>query len=254
METYPDLKEKRVVITGAAGGIGLATAKRFLAEASRVIIFDWNKEALEEELHENPALVGGIHMDVSSPEAVKNAFAEVDKKMGGIDILIANAGISVRNPFLSITYEQWSNVLRVNLDGIFLCAQEAIKRMEPQKAGKLVFMGSVNGMEGHAYYADYNVSKAGVILLAKTLAIEFAPWLHVNAVCPGYVLTPMQAAEYTPAMMDKVNAEIPFKRHASTEEVSNLFAYLASQASNYMTGQTFVIDGGETAGPVLKTS
>jgi NAD(P)-dependent dehydrogenase (short-subunit alcohol dehydrogenase family) len=252
MGIYPDLKEKRVVITGAAGGIGLVTAKKFLAEKSHVMIFDWNKEALEEMLHENPALVGGVHMDVSSPDEVEKAFAEVDNNLGGIDILIANAGISVKNPFLNITYEQWSKVIRVNLDGVFLCAQEAIKRMELQKTGKLVFMASVNGIEGHAYYADYNASKAGVILLAKTLAIEFAPWLHVNAICPGYVLTPMQEAEYTPEMMDKVNAEIPFKRHASTEEVANLFAFLASQDSNYITGQTFTIDGGETAGPILK--
>lgn len=252
MGIYPGLKEKRVVMTGAAGGIGLATAKKFLAEESHVMIFDWNKEALEEVLRENPDLVGGIHMDVSSPDEVEKAFAEVDNHMGGIDILIANAGISVKNPFLNITYEQWSKVLRVNLDGVFLCAQAAIKRMKPQKSGKLVFMASVNGIEGHAYYADYNASKAGVILLAKTLAIEFAPWLHVNAVCPGYVLTPMQKAEYTPEMMDKVNAEIPFQRHASPEEVANLFAFLASQNSNYITGQTITIDGGETAGPVLK--
>lgn len=252
MGVHPDLKDKRVVITGAASGIGLAAAKKFLMEGAQVMIFDWNQQALAKALHENPSIRGGVHMDVSQPDEVVRAFSEVDDKLGGIDILIANAGISVKNPFLNITYEQWTKVLRVNLDGVFLCAQAAIKRMELQKSGKLVLMASVNGIEGHAYYADYNASKAGVILLAKTLAIEFAPWLHVNAVCPGYVLTPMQEAEYTPEMMAKLNAEIPFKRHASTEEVANLFAYLASQDSNYITGQTVVIDGGETAGPILK--
>ena len=97
-------------------------------------------------------------------------------------------------------------------------------------------------------YAAYNASKAGVILLAKTLALEYAPWLRINAVCPGYVLTPMQEAEYTPEMLEAVNRTIPMRRHAKPEEIAALFAFLASDEAKYITGQCIVIDGGETAG------
>ena len=249
---FTDLKDKRVVITGAASGIGLATAQRFVEEDSKVVIFDWNEAALEKTLAENSRLNGGIKVDVSDPGEVKIAFERTDEMLGGIDILISNAGISVRQRFLDIDYEQWSKVIRVNLDGMFLCSQEAIRRMKKQRSGVVLLTGSTNGLDGHPLYTDYNSSKAGVIVLAKTLALEFAPWLRVNAVCPGYVLTPMQKAEYTPEMLAEVNAEIPLNRHASPEEVAGLFAFLASDQASYITGQAICIDGGETSGQYLK--
>ncbi len=252
MSIYPDLKGKRVMVTGAASGIGLAAAQRFLDEDARVFIVDWDEAALGKTLRDNSGLQGGAAADVSDPQAVKQAFLEMDDLLGGIDILISNAGISFRRPFLEIPYEEWSQVLRINLDGMFLCAQEAIRRMQPQASGVVLLTGSTNGMEGHPLYADYNSSKAGVILLAKTLALEFAPWLRVNAVCPGYVLTPMQKAEYTPEMLGEVNARLPLDRHAAPEEVAGLFAFLASQEAAYINGQAIPIDGGETSGPYKK--
>lgn len=252
MAIYQDLKDKRVVITGAAGGIGLATARRFVEEGSKVVIIDWNQEALAQALSENPDLVGGIEGDVSDPGSMKGAFEEIDKLLGGLDVLISNAGISYRKPFLEIGYEQWSKVIRINLDGMFICAQEAIRRMKIQRSGVVLLTASTNGLEGHPLYADYNSSKAGVILLAKTLALEFAPWLRVNAVCPGYVLTPMQKAEYTPEMIEEINSEIPLNRHAKPEEVAALFAFLASSEAAFITGQAIPIDGGETSGQFLK--
>ncbi|MFQ5979405.1 MAG: SDR family NAD(P)-dependent oxidoreductase [Candidatus Heimdallarchaeota archaeon] len=248
MGMYKDLEGKRVVITGGASGIGLATAARFIDEESKVVIVDRNREALETALSSLPQLVGGVYADVSQPKEIATAFGEVDDLLGGIDILISNAGISVRKPFLEINYEQWSQVLRINLDGMFLCAKEAIQRMEGQRSGVVLFTASNNGMEGHRWYADYNASKAGVILLAKTLALEFAPWLRANAICPGYVLTPMQKAEYTPEMLKKANKQIPMQRHAKPQEVAALFAFLASSEAAYITGTAIPIDGGETAG------
>lgn len=249
MGIYKDLKDKRVVVTGGASGIGFATAQRFIAEGSKVVIIDWNKEALLKAAGELPGLTGGVEADVSDPKGVKYGFIEAEKLLGGIDILISNAGISVRNPFKKINYEQWSKVLRVNLDGMFLCAKEALKRMEKQKSGVILFTASTNAIDGHQYYADYNSSKAGVIILAKTLALEYAPWLRVNAINPGYVLTPMQKSEYTEEMLAEVNAKIPMNRHAEPEEIANLFAFLASSEAAYITGTTINIDGGETAGP-----
>jgi len=252
MRKYGDLENKRAIITGGASGIGLATAQRFSDEGARVVIFDWDKERLKDGLSENPGLSGGVHADVSQLTEVKAAFQRADEILGGIDILIANAGISFRSPFLDTDYEQWAKVLRVNLDGAFLCAKEAISRMKKQKDGVVLFTASTNGLEGHPLYADYNASKAGVIVLAKTLALEFAPWLRVNAICPGCVLTPMQKAEYTQEMLEKVNENIPLQRHASPEEVAGLFAFLASDEAAYITGQAIPIDGGETSGQFLK--
>ena len=253
MGKHSDLKGKRTVITGAASGIGLATAKRFISEEAKVFVFDWNKEALEKALLENPDLCGGVCVDVSKPEEIKTAFDQADETIDGIDILISNAGISVRMPFLDIEYEQWSKVMHINLDSMFLCAKEAIKRMKRQRSGGVVlFTASSNALWPHPLYADYNASKAGVIGLARTLALEFAPWLRVVAVCPGYVLTPMQKEEYTPEMLETINSEIPLKRHATPEEVAGLFAYLASEEGSYFTGQAITMDGGETSGQFLK--
>ena len=175
LSIYKDLEGKRVVITGGASGIGFATAQRFVYEKSKVVIIDWNQEALDKAVEEIPELKGGVYADVSIPKDVELAFKQVDKILGGIDILISNAGISFRNPFLKIDYEQWSKVLRVNLDGMFLCSKAAIVRMKKQRSGVVLLTASTNGMEGHSFYADYNSSKAGVMLLARTLALEFAP-------------------------------------------------------------------------------
>jgi len=178
---------------------------------------------------------------------VERAFARVDALLGGVDVLVANAGISVRRPFLEIGEQDWRRVLDVNLTGAFHCAQQAARRMVTAGGGVILMTASTNGLVGHRLYAGYNASKAGVILLARTMARELAPAVRVNAVCPGYVLTPMQEAEYTPEMLADVDAGIPLGRHARPEEVAALFAFLASDESAYMTGATIAVDGGETA-------
>lgn len=247
MAKYEDLKDKRVIVTGGASGIGLATAKRFAQEGAKVVIFDVNEIALKEVLLSNPELIGGEEVDVSNEESVRNGFLGSDELIGGIDVLVSNAGISIRNLFKDTTYEQWKRVLDINLGGMYLCAKEALKRMADQKSGVILFTASTNGMEGHPFYADYNASKAGVILLGRTLALEYAPYIRVNSVCPGYVLTPMQRAEYTEEMLQKVNEGIPMKRHAKPEEVAGLYVFLASDEAQYITGQHIPLDGGETA-------
>lgn len=248
MSKYQDsLGGKRVVITGGASGIGLATALRFADEKAIVTIIDNNKESLERILSEYPNITHGIVADVSNFESVQDAFIKIDDLAGGIDILVANAGISVRSSFLDITPEQWNKVIGVNLNGIFYAAQEAAKRMIKQENGVILMTASTNGLVGHPNYADYNASKAGVNLLARTMALELAPSIRVNTVCPGYVLTPMQIAEYTPEALEQVNEKIPLKRHAQPEEVAALFAFLASSESKYITGQHIPIDGGELA-------
>ena len=245
---YDDLKNKGVLVTGGASGIGYATALRFIDEGGRVVILDNDPTALDAALSELPLLKGGVCADVSDPGDVEEAFKRVDEIMGGVDILVSNAGISFRQPFVETDYEQWSKVLRVNLDGMFLCARAAIERMQAQQSGVILFTASTNGYEGYPLYADYNASKAAVINLTKTIAMECAPWLRINSVNPGYTLTPMQKAEYTPEMMDEVNAQIPMGRHADPSEIAALFAFLASAEAQYITGTAVTCDGGESLG------
>lgn len=247
MAKYEELNNKRVIVTGGASGIGLATAKRFANEGSKVIIFDINEKAIKSALLEEPRLSGGKVVDVSNEENVEDGFKYADEVIGGIDILISNAGISVRKPFRDVNYKQWKKVIDVNLNGMFLCANAAVKRMEAQNSGVILFTASTNGMSGHPNYTDYNASKAGVILLGKSLALEFAPNIRVNSICPGYVMTPMQKSEYTEEMFVEVNKGIPLKRHAEPEEIAALYAFLASDEASYITGQAIPIDGGETA-------
>jgi meso-butanediol dehydrogenase / (S,S)-butanediol dehydrogenase / diacetyl reductase len=242
------LKGKRVLITGGASGIGAATAARFLEEGSAVCVLDRDSKAREQIRQKLPDLAGTVDADVSSLKQVQTAFDDAVRLMGGVDVLINNAGISIRHDFLKITPEEWDKVIAVNLTGVFYMAQTAARHMWERDGGIILQTASTNGIMGYPYYADYNASKAGVIELTRSMALELAPKVRVCAVAPGYVLTPMQRAEYTDAMLEDVNRKIPMRRHAKPEEIAALFAFLASDDAAFMTGHVYTIDGAETAG------
>jgi meso-butanediol dehydrogenase/(S,S)-butanediol dehydrogenase/diacetyl reductase len=242
------LEGRRVLITGGASGIGAAAAARFLEEGSQVVVLDRDDKGRSEIHRQLPKLAGTVAADVSNLQQVQSAFAQAVQLMGGVDALINNAGISIRHNFLDITPDEWDCVLAVNLTGVFYVAQTAARHMWERGSGVILQTASTNGLVGQPFYADYNATKAGVIELTKTMALELAPKVRVCAVAPGYVLTPMQRAEYTDAMLEEVNRKIPLRRHAKPEEIAALFAYLASDDAAYITGQVFTCDGAETAG------
>jgi NAD(P)-dependent dehydrogenase (short-subunit alcohol dehydrogenase family) len=226
------LAGKTVVVTGGSSGIGAATVARFREEGCT---------AIDLSRHPSP---GGIACDVGDRDQVKAAFAQI----GAVDAVVNNAGVSYRHLAVEITAAEWQQVLATNLTGVFNVAQVAGRRMLEGDGGVIVNVASTNALVGHPRYADYNATKAALIALTRTLALEWAPSVRVTAVCPGYVLTPMQEAEYTPEMIAEVNAKIPLGRHAHPDEIAAWLAFMVSDEAAYMTGSAVVIDGGETAG------
>ena len=250
------LSGKTVVVTGGSSGIGAATVARFRDEGCTV--FDLSR-------HPSP---GGIACDVGDLARVEAAFAQI----GRPDVVVNNAGVSFRRGALDITTDEWQQVLRTNLTGVFNVAQVAGRLMlggggdnddnggggdngngdggdsTGGRGGVIINVASTNALVGHPFYADYNATKAAVLALTRSLALEWAPTVRVTAICPGYVMTPMQEAEYTPEMIAQVNAKIPLGRHARPEELAALLAFMACDEAAYMTGSAVVIDGGETAG------
>ena len=242
------LKSKRVLITGGASGIGAATAARFLEEGSAVCVLDRDPRGRQQIQRDLPRLAGVLAADVSDLAEVQSSVGEAVRIMGGLDVLVNNAGISIRHNFLDITPAEWDKVMAVNLTGIFYVAQAAARHMIHHDGGVILQTASTNGLVGQPFYADYNATKAGVIELTKTMALELAPKVRVCAVAPGYVLTPMQRAEYTDEMLEAVNRKVPLHRHAKPEEIAALFAFLASDDAAYITGHVYTCDGAETAG------
>lgn len=248
------LSGKRVIITGGSTGIGAATARRFLAEGAKVSVWcrnPTNAAAIRQEL---PALSSVEIVDVADPDQVDGAFAAALAALGGLDVLICNAGISIRKNFTDINREDFDRVMRVNVHGVFYASQLAARHMLKQDTGGAILItASTAGVLAYRNYADYNASKGAVLSLMRSMALELAPKIRVNAVNPGYTSTPMQDAEYSPEMLAAVSSIIPLGRHGRPEEMASLYVYLASDEAAYASGAVFTVDGAESIASAAAT-
>src|SRR5580704_4738153 len=248
---------RHTFITGGARGIGYAIAGAFGREGAALTIIDCHAENLDRavaSLRGSGIAAHGRLVDVTDPGAVEAAVEEAERR-APIDILVNNAGIALETPFLDISAGEWRRVLEVNLTGMFVVAQAVARRMVPRRRGAILNMSSKNGIDGEAGYAHYNASKGGVIMLTKTMSIELAQFgIRVNAVAPGYLQTPMSQAIDSPEFVrDFVDRYIPIGRYGKVEDVSPLFLFLADDGSSFVTGQVFVVDGGQLAGQKAST-
>ncbi|HEV7349538.1 SDR family oxidoreductase [Telluribacter sp.] len=255
-----------VIVTGASSGLGQACAIHLGSLGAQVVVnYRSGDEEAEETLQEIKKRGGSgftVQGDVSKEEDVKGIFQRTITEFGKLDVLVSNAGLQVDAPFLDMTLEQWQKVIDVNLTGQFLCCREAARQFIQQKnsneedktnraIGKIVLMSSVHDIIPWAGHVNYAASKGGVLMLMKSIAQELAPYkVRVNAVSPGAIKTPINKEVWSDESKYKELLElIPYRRIGTPEDVAKAVAWMASDESDYVNGETLYIDGGMTLYP-----
>jgi NAD(P)-dependent dehydrogenase (short-subunit alcohol dehydrogenase family) len=247
------LRDRGALITGGTSGIGLATARRFLDEGSRVFIGGLDAAETERavaDLGRDDAVVHGAVGDVSREDDAMALVKAGAEALGRIDVLINNAGIAHKARFLDTDVRDWDRTIAVNLRGMFLVAQAVAGRMlADRRGGVIVNMASTNALGGEEEFADYNASKGGVLQLTRTMAVELGgEGIRVNCVCPGFIDTPLNRVLGDEAGFSAYERDrIPLGRRGRAEEVAAAYAFLASDEASFIHGAALVVDGGQTA-------
>jgi NAD(P)-dependent dehydrogenase (short-subunit alcohol dehydrogenase family) len=248
---------KVALVTGAARGIGLATAVRFLAEGWRVALLDIEGELLRDAVGAlgRPDDAMALPCDVSDADAVNTAIEVIAKRFGRLDALINNAGVATFAPLLDTTNEDWNRILAVNLTGPFLCTKAAVPLMRASGGGAIVNITSISAVRASTLRSAYGTSNAGLAHLTKQLAVELASaGIRVNAVAPGPVETAMAKAVHTPEIRADYHDAIPLNRYGLEAELAEAIFFLSCDRSSYITGQMLAVDGGfDAAGIGLPT-
>ena len=252
-----DNNEKVALVTGAARGIGLAAAKRFLADGWRVALLDIETETLRATMTAlaKPDATLALACDVSDAKAIAAAVGKVSERFGRLDALVNNAGIAIFKPLLETTHDDWNRVLAVNLSGPFICTQAAAPLMREHGGGAIVNITSISGLRASTLRTAYGTSKAGLAHLTKQFAVELATLgIRVNAVAPGPVDTAMAKAVHTRAIRADYHDTIPLNRYGLEEELAEAIFFLCSERASYITGQVLAVEGGfEATGIGLPT-
>lgn len=246
-----NLEGKTAIVTGASRGLGRSMAIGLAKAGADVVVTDiLDTSKTVNEIKKLNRESFGLKVDVSNKSDVEAMVKNILEKFGNIDILVNNAGILRTGNAEVLDKEDWDKVLKVNLTGQFLCAQAVGRQMIKQKSGSIINIASIAGLGGYASSVPYSASKAGVILMTKTLAVEWGKHnVRVNAICPGVFATDMTDAYLKDKQFkDMIKNNVPLGRHAKPDELVGTVVYLASKASDYTTGHALVIDGGWTAG------
>ena len=243
----PSERKKVALITGAARGIGLAAAKRFLQDGWLValldVLGDEVRAAVKALNRDGDALA--VEADVSDAVSVSDAVRQTHDRFGRIDALVNNAGIAIFKPMLDVTLEEWQRVLAVNLTGPFLMTQAITPIMREQGGGAIVNITSISGLRASTLRVAYGTSKAALAHLTRQQAAELAQYgIRVNAVAPGPVETAMARAVHTPAIRADYHDHIPLDRYGLESELANAIFFLCSEQASYVTGQELAVDGG----------
>ncbi|WP_062306507.1 beta-ketoacyl-ACP reductase [Alicyclobacillus sendaiensis] len=246
------LEGQVAIVTGAARGIGAATAKRLAADGAKVAVFDIKEELTKDTVEAIRQAGGeaiGVGCDVTKADDVERAIESVVQKWGRLDILVNNAGVIRDNLLFKMSEDDWDTVMNVHLKGAFLCSRAAQKYMVQQKSGKIINLSSTSAL-GNRGQANYSAAKAGIQGFTRTLAIELGPFgIRVNAVAPGFIETDMTRAtaerigvDYE-AFKQAASQQIALRRTGKPEDVANVIAFFASDDSAYVSGQVLYIDG-----------
>lgn len=241
------VSSKVAFVTGAARGLGLAAAAKFLDEGWRVVMLDILGDTLEEAAKAlgKPEMILTVRADVSDPSAVRDAVQKAKEQFGRIDALVNNAGIAIFKPILDVTLEDWQRVMAVNLTGPFLMVQATAPLMRDQGGGAIVNITSISGLRASTLRVAYGTSKAGLAHLTKQQAAELGEYgIRVNAVAPGPVNTAMAKAVHTPEIRADYHDHIPLNRYGQESELANAIYFLCSDQAGYVTGQVLCVDGG----------
>ena len=239
-----DLKNKNIIVTGATGGIGNSIIKK-LDEFGVNILASGTKIEKLEELKNKFKNIKILRFDISESDKVENFIEEATKELGGkIDCIVNNAGITQDNLAIRMNLDEWKNVIEINLTSTFLMCKFAIKKMLKNKKGKIINITSVVGHTGNLGQANYTASKAGIIAMSKSLAIEYAKKnININCISPGFIKTNM-TEKIDPKFKELILAKIPSNRLGEPSDVANVAAFLSSEMSNYITGETIHVNGG----------
>jgi glucose 1-dehydrogenase len=250
--SFPSLKGRRALVTGASSGIGEAIARRLAAAGAAVIIVYRSHPAAAKKTVAEIKARGGEAMafraDMAKEREIKSLFAQVFKEVGPLDILVNSAGMETKRPFLTMPVQDWDQVMSVNLRAIFLCSQLAARGMVKKNRGVIINISSVHSVLPWAGYAHYCASKGGLEMLMKTMALELAgKGIRVNNVAPGAISTPINDSWlHDAAKRRRELKRIPLHRIGRPAEVAGAVLYLASDEASYVTGTTLFIDGGRT--------